>query len=476
MSSLVPDAPAPALLPAGHPPADLDLPPTASSWTAATRIAQVLADRTVADRSAWALPVTALAIVSALTLSVAGGVRWFFGVGGENGPLYQGLSSIALVLLVIPLATLAGAAARLAASRRDTRLSSLRLLGATTTTVRVLTLLETGAIALVGAVVGVVGYLALMPVFGLLPFNGGPIGPTGLWLGTLPLLGAVAGIVVLTVASAAIGLRQVEISPLGVRTRQAAPRLHWLRMVVGGVAIVGAIVVAQNMSLLAQDVATAILYIGLALAVPLLALNLIGPWVLGLIARWDARRARTPAALIAARTVLDSPKAVWRQVGGLSMISFVAVIMGVSFSYGANPASSPEEVVMIADLRTGALLTLGIAFLTVACSVGITQAAAVLDRRSLHVGLDMLGMPLAMIDKARRRAIMRPLVVVVVASSLPGLLLVLPLAGYEQVTDPVTLLTTPLLLVTGVAMVAASLRITRGTLRSVVAEGIARAE
>lgn len=457
-------------------PTDPTLPARPSSWAAAVQIARVLADRTVAERSAWALPVTALALVSALTLSVAGGVRWFYAIGGEYGPLYQGLSSIALVLLVIPLATLAGAAARLAVSRRDTRLSSLRLLGATTTTVRALTLLETGAIALLGAVVGVAGYLALMPAFGLLHFTGGPIGPTGLWLGAGPLLLAVLGIVLLTLVSAAIGLRRVVISPLGVRTRQTAPRLHWARVLVGGVAIVASVGVAENIGFLAEDIATAIVYVGLALAVPLLALNLIGPWVIGLIARFDAFRARTPDALIAARTVLDNPKVVWRQVGGLSMISFVAVITGVSFSYNASPASNPGEVLLIADLRTGSLLTLGIAFLTVACSVGITQTAAILDRRSLHVGLDMLGMPVGLIDKARRRAVMRPLVLVVVGSALPGLLLVLPLAGFSQVSSIETLVVTPLLLVAGVALVAASLRVTRLTLTGVVAEGLARAE
>ena len=457
-------------------PADLQLPPTASSWGAAARIASVLADRTVAERSAWALPVTALAIVSALTLSVAGGVRWFLGLEGEMAGFYQPMALIAMVLLLLPLATLAGAAARLAAARRDTRLSSLRLLGATTTTVRALTLIETGAIALVGAVAGVAGYLALMPVFGLLHFNGGPIGPVELWLGAGPLLGAVAGIVALTVVSAALGLRQVEISPLGVRTRQAAPRLHWLRVIGGAAAILGAVLLAQNLGAIARDAAAMVAFTLVALALPMLALNLIGPWLLGLLARWDVHRARTPEALIAARTVLDSPKGVWRQVGGLSMISFVAVILGVAFSYVPGEASNPQEVFVMTDLRTGALLTLAIAFVTVACSVGITQAAAILDRRSLHVGLDMLGMPLGSIDRARRRAVLRPLVVVVVGSALPGLALSLALAGFQRATDPMSLLSTAGVLVAGVDLVGLSLLVTRQTLRGVVAEGVARAE
>jgi len=219
-----------------------------------------------------------------------------------------------------------------------------------------------------------------------------------------------------------------------------------------------------------------VVYMLVALAVPMLAINLIGPWVLAMLARVDAARAKTPVALLAARTVLDNPKAVWRQVGGLALISFVAVIVGVAFSYTTGPTSNPQEAFMAADTRTGALLTLAIAFVTVACSVGITQAAAILDRRALHVGLDMLGMPVSAIDAARRRAIMRPLVAVVVMSAGPALMLVLPLAGATQTFDPVSLGTTLAVLAVGVGTVASSLLVTRRTLRGVVAEGVARAE
>ena len=458
------------------PPRDLTLPANPSSWAAAGQVARILADRTVADRAAWALPVTALAIVSALTLSVAGGVRWFHSITGEMAAFYQPLSMIALVLLLIPLATLAGAAARLAASRRDTRLSSLRLLGATTTTVRALTLIETGAIALAGALVGVVGSLALMPVFGLLHFNGGPIGPTGLWLGPGPLALGVLGIVALALVSSAVGLRQVEISPLGVRTRQQAPKMHWLRLVLGGIAVVGSILVMQNLSVITQDAAIMVALMLAALSVPMLAINLIGPWLLGLLARIDARRAKNPVQLLAARTVLESPKAIWRQVGGLALISFVAVILGVAFTYAPDGASNPEEVLVLTDTRTGVLLTLAIAFITVACSVGITQAAAILDRRSLHVGLDMLGMPVDAIDKARRRAVLRPLVAVIVASVTPAALLVLPLVGFAQMTSPTALLSTAGVLAGGIALVGFSLVLTRRTLVGVIRAGVARAE
>src|SRR4051794_159515 len=76
-----------------------------------------------------ALPAIAFAIVAALVLGVIGGAQKFWSWSDPDGGLYQVLAAIALVLLVVPLATLGGAAARLAARRRDERLSTLRLLG-----------------------------------------------------------------------------------------------------------------------------------------------------------------------------------------------------------------------------------------------------------------------------------------------------------------------------------------------------------
>ncbi|BDZ38455.1 hypothetical protein [Microbacterium suwonense] len=76
-----------------------------------------------------ALPAIAFALVTTLLLAVIGGAQKFWTWTDADAGLYQALAAIALVLLVVPLATLGGAAARLSARRRDERLSTLRLLG-----------------------------------------------------------------------------------------------------------------------------------------------------------------------------------------------------------------------------------------------------------------------------------------------------------------------------------------------------------
>ena len=179
------------------------------------------------------LPVTAFGIVTALLLTVIGGAQTFWTWTDDEGVLYQALAVIALALLVVPLVSLGGAAARLSARRRDDRLATLRLLGATPAAVSALAVIESAVLAAVGAVAGVVVYLAIVPLLGLIEFRGEPLGASGVLLPWPVLVAVPFGIAALAALSAVLGLRQVVISPLGVRTRQEAPRLHWVRVVVG---------------------------------------------------------------------------------------------------------------------------------------------------------------------------------------------------------------------------------------------------
>lgn len=446
-----------------------------SSLKATARLVSLLARPTLADRGAWALPVTALAVASALSLTVAGGVRWFWTTTGQLAGLYRMLSIVALVLLVVPLATLAAAAARLSTTRRDTRLSSLRLLGATARTLRLVTLAENAATALAGALVGVVAYLALMPVVGLLHFNGTRIGAGGLWLGVLPLLGAVLGIVVLVLVSSAFGLRKVVVEPLGVRTRQQPPRARTWRVVAGVGAIAAASVMARMVGSSPSMVVMGAVLVAM-FALPLLAVDVMGPWVVSRQARHDLRRARGPVQLLAARTVLENPKQAWRQVGALSVASFVAVFAGTAIALTSSQARTDADRMLNADIRTGVLLTLGICFLTVAFGVGINQTSAVLDRRGLFVGLDMVGMPASVIDGARRRAVLRPMLLVVALGVVSGLLLVLPMGAAAKTASATSLLVVAGIVVAGVGLVWVALQSTRVALRQVLDEGVARVE
>lgn len=409
-----------------------------------------------------ALPVIAFGVVTALVLTVIGGAQSFWSWNDQYAPLYQALAAIALALLIVPLMTLGGAAARLAARRRDERLSTLRLLGVTPLGVGIGTVVESVLLAALGAMAGIAGYLLISPLIGLIPFRGEPLGWQAVLLSPLHVLAVIAGVVILAAVSAAIGLRRVVISPLGVRMRATVSGAHWIRFLIGTVVVVIAFALAGIVPQIA-GIVTTIIVVALLFASGLAVLNLIGPWALKVSARGWLRRAQLPERLLAARIVLDDPKAAWRQVGGIAMASFMAVfagtgvsLIGVMSSAGADAA----DLALADDMRTGLIITLVASFVMVAASVGVNQASAILDARELHRSLHHLGVPVKTVDRARTRAIMAPLLLTSIGSALCAGILVFPLLGIALIIAPVSLLTIALVVGIGIAVVWLSTRAT----------------
>lgn len=417
------------------------------------------------------IPAIAFAIVTALVLTVVGGAQSFWMWDDDYAMIYQVLAAVALVLLVVPLASLGGAAARLSARRRDERLSTLRLLGVTPSGIGALTVIESTLVACAGVVAGVLGHLAAAPLVGLIPFRGEPLGAGAVLLSPVAILGLSSGAILLAAASAVLGLRRVVVSPLGVRMRAQASGAHWLRGVVAVLLLAAAFILAQVVPSLAGTVSVTVVLAALfggALAV----LNVIGPWALKIAARGQARRATTAVRLLAARTVLDDPKAAWRQVGGIAMASFMAVFAGTGVSLmsimsTSDPASA--DLQLIVDMRTGLIITLIASFLMVAASVGVTQASDVLDQRALHRSLHRLGMPMGTVDAARRRAIMSPLLFTALGSAVCAGIVVFPLLGMTLIIAPLSLLTIGAVLAAGILMVWVSTLATRPLLRTAFA-------
>lgn len=426
------------------------------------RVLALLLRPTPGQGAILALPAIAFALVTTLVLTVIGGAQKFWTWTDPDAGLYQALAAIALVLLVVPLATLGGAAARLSARRRDERLSTLRLLGVSPAGVTGATVLESTGVAAAGSVVGVLGYLAVVPLIGLIPFRGEMLGAAAILLPPVSILSVVGGVVLLAGISAAIGLRQVVISPLGVRMRTTVPRVHWVRAVLAVLVVIGAFVFVQVFPGMAGLVVTIAVLAGM-FAVALAVLNLIGPWALKVHATRGLRRAEMPARLLSARLVLDSPKAAWRQVSGISMASFMAVFAGtgVALMNTMSASESAENLTLAADIRTGLIITLVASFLIVAVSIGVNQAAVILDQRDLHRSLHFLGVPFGTVDAARARAIMSPLLFTALGSALCAGVLVFPLVGIAVVVAPLSLATIAAVVALGIALVWLGVRVTR---------------
>ena len=350
-----------------------------------------------------------------------------------------------------------------AARRRDERLSTLRLLGVTPLGVGVATVVESVLVAAVGAVAGVLVSLAISPLIGLIPFRGEALGVEAVVLPPLIVLAVVGGILLVAAASAALGLRRVIISPLGVRMRTTVSNVHWFRAIIG-VSVLALVFVLIKVFPSVAGIVTTITVLAVLFAIALAVLNVLGPWVIKLIASGQLRRAERPERLLAARLVLESPKSAWRQVSGIAMASFMAVFAGTGVSLmnvlGSGEAAS-DEAALAVDMRTGLIITLVASFLMVAASVGVNQAAAILDQRELHRSLHHLGMPLETVDRARRRAIMSPLLITAIGSALCAAVLVFPLLGMALITAPESVLTIVVVVTIGIGVVWASTRATR---------------
>lgn len=431
------------------------------------RITWLLNRPGTAGRTAALLPAASFAVVTTLLLTVLAGSLSFLQWGDEEGDLYLLLAGFALILLVLPLITLGGSAARLSARRRDEHLSTLRLLGASAATVRRVTVLEAGAQALAGALAGVAGYVVLAPFVQLIHFRGAPLG-AAYWLNPGAGTATVAAVVLLAAVSSAVGLRRVTVSPLGVRTRAKAQKVHWSRAGIA-VAVLGLCVLALVIP--GAGAALGLMIIFGVFAAGMSVLNLAGPWLVGVSARRRLKRAQTPQALLAARIVLDSPKAAWRQVSALSMVCFTAVIAGAGAAalQGAQ-AEGPEDF-LLQDIMTGVFITVIAGFLMVACSAGINQAATVLDRAELYRSLAKTGMPREVIDAARIGAVMQPVLLVSLVSCAVPAVLLFPIIGAALLFAPVTMIFLAVSVAAGVVLVRAGLAATGPVLTGVLDTG-----
>jgi hypothetical protein len=336
--------------------------------------------------------------------------------------------------------------------------------------VTALTVIESTVLAVGGALVGVLVSLVVSPLVALIPFRGEPIG-WSILLGPGWVALVVLGVGALAAVSALIGLRRVILSPLGVRTRQQAPGVHWIRVLITVIVVV-LVFLAMSALQLAGGVGIAVAVLAAGFGGTVAVLNLVGPWVLRLMATRQARRARTARRLLAARSILESPKAAWRQVSGVAMTSFVAVVagVGVALMSTASEGGDAEAQTLVADIRTGVLITVVASFLMVACSAGVNQAAAVLDRRDLYVSLDRIGMPVSEMNAARSRAVLSPLRITSIGSALTAAAVLFPLTGATLLLSPLTLVTVALCLAVGILLVWAALLATRPVLAVVLAE------
>lgn len=365
-----------------------------------------------------AMAVLAFTVSSWLALTVAGGTWMFYRRWSDEGalvdptwadvaPAYVALAGFASALLVVPLLGLGGAAARLGARGRARRLASLRLIGMTSGEVVRMSVIETLVQATAGVILGSLLYVMSLPLWQLAQFQMQHIGAGEMLLPWWLWLGVVAVLLVLAVASTVMGLRRVTISPLGVARDQSPKGLRARRVVAVALLVSGFLIYSRY-----TDMATLVGLVSIVafLALVIASVNLVGPWLLQLVARPSARTARVPR-LLAARRILDDPRGAWRNVSSVSLLGFIAgfvVTMPVTSTGAPSDAYSDSFVL---DIQTGVAITLAVGLVLAATSTLITQASQVFDRAPESIALDRMGVPASVHVSVRRSMVLVPLAV-----------------------------------------------------------------
>ena len=418
------------------------------------------AGRTDPQRLTGVLAVLAFAVTTAVALLVLGGFQAFAERSATSGNpddgMYVLLAGTASGLLLIPLVTLGGAASRLAVARRDERLAALRLAGASTRQVATLALMDSTVQAALGAVIGAVGYFGLIPLVLPVTFQQRPFSFAELVLPWWALPCAVVAVVLVALVSAAASLRRVAITPLGVAARQAPPGLHWTRVV----PIVG---IGGVFAVLMQTGQAPLIVLILFLLGGLAVVNMVGPWLMGVIGKLAVKRAKDAAKLVAARRLVDAPKTAWRSVGGVALATFVASMAAAAAMFAAS------DDPIAADIGTGGQLTLVIAAVVAATSTGVMQAGRIIDQRAEYRALHLAGTDIRVMDKARLHEVGIPLVAAVLLATAAASIFLVPALGFGIFTNPVVVVQYLLSVVGACALVLAGSWASKGVVRTVLA-------
>lgn len=411
------------------------------------------------------LAILAFAVTTAIMLVVIGGYGAFAdrseGATGD-ATLYPVMAGTAVALLMVPLITLGGAAARLAVARRDARMATIRLMGGRTAQVGTLTALDAIAQALIGGILGIGGYFALLPLVRLIVFQNEPFSFAELLVPWAALPLTVLGVVLVALLSAGASLRSVVVTPLGVVQRVGGNPLHWSRLV-PAVLVVGVFIVLLRLERLEILMASVLLVMGLAV------LNLVGPFVMSLIGRVWAGRAGRVSTLIAARRVVDAPKTAWRSVGGVGLATFIAGLVAALAAVTDVDSGTAELAMLTADMATGGFLTLGIAGVLAGVSTGVMQAGRVIDQAGTYRALSFAGTDLQVMDRARMSETAIPLVATVALSAGMSGLFLLPILGTGLLVQPMVLIEFTLSVLGACVLVLAGAFASRGVVRTVLA-------
>ena len=255
---------------------------------------------------------------------------------------------VGAIAFVFPILILVGTATRLAAARREERYAALRLVGATSRQISVISSVDAVVSALVGTLLGIGIFIALRAALAHTAITSAryfynEVTPTALgYLAVLiavPLASAIASL---------LSLRRVRISPLGVsrRVTPPPPRAWRILPLLAGVALFSVGIAQTSKQSIGKPALPGLLVI-------LIGLVMAGPWLTAQAARLFGRLMSGTSSLLASRRLADNPKAAFRSVSGLVLAVFLGTVVAGLLPAIESITASPHARAMSNVLLDG---------------------------------------------------------------------------------------------------------------------------
>ena len=252
------------------------------------------------------------------------------------------VAAIGAIATLVPVLLLIAIVTDLGAAQRAERFATLRLIGATPGQVARIAATETAATTLLGALLGVGAYLALIPVAARIVISSSRFFPRDLLTSPAVIAATVLGTVLGAAAVAWWRTRRASIGPLGASRERSErpPRLRSLLPLLVGLAGLAAVRVVPRDSE-ASGTAIGCLLVG-SFSLTMLGLLWAGPLLTSWSARLARRGARSAAQVISLGRLAQHPRAAFRAVGGLVVAVYAVTLFAVAITAAAGTTTPAQ--------------------------------------------------------------------------------------------------------------------------------------
>ena len=252
------------------------------------------------------------------------------------------VAAIGAIATLVPVLLLIAIVTDLGAAQRAERFATLRLIGATPGQVARIAATETAATTLLGALLGIGAYLALIPVAARIVIGSSRFFPRDLLTSPAVIAATVLGTVLGAAAVAWWRTRRASIGPLGASRERSErpPRLRSLLPLLVGLAGLAAVRVVPRDSE-ASGTVIGCLLVG-SFSLTMLGLLWAGPLLTSWSARLARRGARSAAQVISLGRLAQHPRAAFRAVGGLVVAVYTVTLFAVAITAAAGTTTPAQ--------------------------------------------------------------------------------------------------------------------------------------